>query len=128
MAGTIILGFLLIFLPLSIAVGVYTIGKVTDSLEETTQRNLTTLAEQVSEELDRALFGAFQDIQTLATNPVISSSEASDEDKLAEMKKSQDFYGQLGEYYRVFIKVTRIDLEGQQSGSTDESDDPQESW
>ncbi|MBT4512215.1 MAG: HAMP domain-containing protein, partial [Chloroflexi bacterium] len=128
MAGTIILGFLLIFLPLSIAVGVYTIGKVTDSLEETTQRNLTTLAEQVSEELDRALFGAFQDIQTLATNPVISSSEASDEDKLAEMKKSQDFYDQLSEYYSVFLNVTLIDLEGQEIISTDESVEPQENW
>ena len=114
MAGTIILSFLVIFLPLAACIGVLTINNARDSLKENTERSLTTLASQVSDELHRALIRPYQDIQTLANNPVISSSQTSLDQKRGELRKAWNFYDQFQEYYSMFLDIAIVGLDGKE--------------
>ncbi|MBM3133670.1 MAG: hypothetical protein FJZ95_11660, partial [Chloroflexi bacterium] len=119
MVVTIILGFLIIFLPLATIIGWYGIDRTNDSLRHATEANLSTLAEQVRDELERALIRPYQDIQTLANNEVIRSAERSPEEKLAELQQVQAFYDTIQSHYSVFLDISLIDLNGQEITSTD---------
>ncbi|KPJ57571.1 hypothetical protein AMJ49_00410 [Parcubacteria bacterium DG_74_2] len=82
-----------------------TITQIQNSLRETASDNLTSLAEEVMSSVEKTTRNIYIDIELLATNPLIKSKEASNEEKLSEMKKIQDFY-------RIFEDITLIDLEG----------------
>ena len=111
MASILIIGFLVIFIPLVSLVTWYGISRINDSLQQNTKANLATIANQVSLEIERVLQRPYQDITTLAINPVVSSDKASAEDKLVEMQTIQD-------YYRIFWDITLIDPAGNVITST----------
>ncbi|MFA4836020.1 MAG: cache domain-containing protein [Dehalococcoidia bacterium] len=111
MTSVIILGFIVVFVPLAVLVSWYSVSETRNSLRQTADVNLTTVAVQVRSEVERALLRSYQDIETLADNPVIKSDMSSAEDKLAEMRKVQNFY-------RIFTDITIIDTDGNVITST----------
>jgi len=118
MASTIVLGFLIIFLPLAVVFGWYGITRTNDALRTATETNLITFSEQVRDELERALIRPYQDIQTLANNEVIRSTQASPEAKRSELLEIQNFYNTIQTYYSVFLNIALLDPEGRTITST----------
>lgn len=111
-ASTIVLGFLVIFLPLAMVFGWYGITRTNDALRTSTETNLTTFSQQVRNELERALIRPYQDIQTLANNDVIRSLQASAEQKREEILEIQNFYNTIQAYYSVFLNIALLDTNG----------------
>lgn len=118
MASTIVLGFLVIFLPLAVVFGWYGITRTNDALRTATEANLITFSGQVRDELERALIRPYQDIQTLANNEIIRSSQASPEEKRKELLEIQSFYNTIQAYYSVFLNIALLNAEGRTIAST----------
>lgn len=91
-------------LPL-IVTAFLTITQIQNSLKETVSENLVSLADEVMSSVEKTAKNIHINIELLATNPLIKSRETSDEEKLSEMNKIQDFY-------RIFEDITLIDLDG----------------
>ncbi|MCX6789634.1 MAG: cache domain-containing protein [Candidatus Gribaldobacteria bacterium] len=99
--------FLFLFfglLPLAVAFFL-TITQIQKSLRETTNNNLTSLANEVVSSVEKTVRSISADVELLSANPLIRSREASNEEKLSEIKRVQDFYG-------IFEDITLIDLDG----------------
>lgn len=99
--------FLFLFfglLPLVIAFFL-TVVQIQKSLRETGGNNLTSLADEVVASVEKTIQSIYTDVELLSANPLIRSKQTSNEEKLSELKKIQDFYG-------IFEDITLIDLEG----------------
>jgi len=103
--------FLLIGLLPFVLIVFLIIGQIRDSLKETVSNNLTSLADEVMNSIEKTSQNLYIDIELLAEDPLIKSKEASKEEKLYEMQKIQDFYG-------IFEDITLIDLKGNVITST----------
>ena len=79
--------------------------QIQKSLRETVNSNLSSLANEVMNSTEKTVQSIYTDVELLSANPLIRSTEASDGEKLSEIKKIQDFYG-------IFEDITLIDLEG----------------
>jgi methyl-accepting chemotaxis protein len=99
--------FLFLFfglLPLVVAFFL-TIFQIQKSLKETASNNLTSLANEIASSVEKTVRGVSTDVELLSANPLIRSEKVSNEEKLVEIKKIQDFYG-------IFEDITLIDLDG----------------
>ncbi|PIU15502.1 hypothetical protein COT20_01535 [bacterium (Candidatus Gribaldobacteria) CG08_land_8_20_14_0_20_39_15] len=99
--------FLFLFfglLPLAVTFFL-TVVQIQKPLRETVNNNLTSLADEVVTSVEKTVRAVYADIELLSANPLIRSNETSNEGKLSEIKKIQDFYG-------IFEDITLIDLEG----------------
>ena len=67
--------------------------------------HIAGLSEEVGIEIERTIFSALAHIKTLAENPVLTSPQASPEEKLVEMEKIQKFY-------ELFEDITLLDRSG----------------
>jgi signal transduction histidine kinase len=97
-------------LPLLI-LGLSFLTYVKQSLNNMVSENLLALTKQVGTEIDRSIFNAYMNIKTLAASPGIRSNFTDADEKLAEMRRVQDFY-------KVFEDITLIDLTGNVITST----------
>ncbi|MEK9165910.1 MAG: cache domain-containing protein, partial [Patescibacteria group bacterium] len=99
--------FLFLFfglLPLAVTFFL-TIIQIQKPLRETVNNNLTSLADEVIGSVEKTARAIYADVELLSANPLIRSNEASNEEKLSEIKRIQDFYG-------IFEDITLIDLKG----------------
>jgi len=99
--------FLFLFfglLPLAIEFFL-TIIQIQKSLRETERDNLISLSNEVVSSVEKIVQSIYFDVELLSANPLINSKSASNEEKLSEIKKIQDFYG-------IFEDITLIDLDG----------------
>ncbi len=99
--------FLFLFfglLPFVIA-AFLTVIQIRNSLRETGSNNLTSLANEVMGSVEKTTLSINEDVKLVSANPLIRSNYSSNEEKLAELKKIQDFYG-------IFEDITLIDLDG----------------
>lgn len=117
---TIMLGFLILFVPLASIIGWIGADRTHDSLRDATETSLSTLAQQVRNELERSLIRPFQDIQTLAADDVVASTSASASEKLDELLTFQEFYDELQGFYSAFLDITLLDTDGNEIVSTRE--------
>ncbi|MDD5750251.1 MAG: cache domain-containing protein [Candidatus Pacebacteria bacterium] len=91
-------------LPLVITF-ILTVFQIQKSLRETVSSNLTSLASEVASSIEKTVRGVYTDVELLSVNPLIRSKDASNEEKLSEITRIQDFYG-------IFEDITLIDLDG----------------
>jgi len=82
-----------------------TIVQIQKSLRETKNNSLTSLANEVVSNVEKTVRSVYTDVELLSANPLIRSKSASNEEKLSEIKRIQDFYG-------IFEDITLIDLDG----------------
>ncbi|MEK9153745.1 MAG: hypothetical protein AAB723_04070, partial [Patescibacteria group bacterium] len=82
-----------------------TITQIQQSLRATANNSLTSLANEVVNSVEKTARSVYTDVELLSENPLVRSQEASNEEKLAEIKRIQDFYG-------IFEDITLIDLDG----------------
>ncbi|MDD5094331.1 MAG: ATP-binding protein [Dehalococcoidia bacterium] len=120
LAATIILIFLLVFIPMAVMVSWYSTSETHKSLRKASESNLENLSSQVGAEVERVLIRSYQDMETLAKNPIIRSDTASAEDKLAEITTVNDIINKR------FTDIALVDPDGNMIISSDQ--DYQGDW
>ncbi len=82
-----------------------TVIQIQKSLRETENENLISLADEIVGSVEKTVQSVYIDVELLSANPIIRSKQASNKEKLSEIKRIQDFYG-------IFEDITLIDLNG----------------
>ncbi|MDO8524177.1 MAG: cache domain-containing protein [bacterium] len=81
------------------------VTQIQKSLREMANNHLISLADEVMGSVEKTIQSIYTNTELLSANPLIRSKQASNEEKLSELKKIQDFYG-------IFEDITLIDLDG----------------
>ncbi len=80
------------------------------STQNMLRESMSLLTKEIGVEIERTVFSAYTHVQSLAQHPVIVSPTATLEEKLAEMRKIQQFYG-------IFEDITLVNPDGVVLGS-----------
>ena len=80
------------------------------STQNMLRESMSLLTKEIGVEIERTVFSAYTHIQSLAQHPIIVSPTATLEEKLAEMRKIQQFYG-------IFEDITLVNPDGVVLGS-----------
>ena len=91
-------------LPL-ILMGIISFTAVESTTKKTTFHVMTTLTNEIGNEVWRALNAGYRNILLLAQNPIIRSSESSHLEQEQELIKTHDFH-------QIFKDITLLNLEG----------------
>jgi signal transduction histidine kinase len=111
-AGSIILPIVLVTIISGTIVATLSSDFMSRSAARNAQADLDNAASVASEQIGAVLARSLGDAAALSQSPVLRSNEATPEEKLAEMKRVQTFYG-------TFEDITLVGLDGNVIISTD---------